>query len=466
MLSALSKPAPRWGLAARALPAMVALVAVASAVVGCRAPAGPPDHQPASASAPADRATRSDPPPSSEQADPPPSATDLHGELLVVDGQRVLRVWGTPEQMGYAHGYLLRSEILEIVDDYALDLIGPAALDTAGSLYATVADIPPRLRREAAAIVEGMAAAGGKHSARLDRDLSATDLLVLNAITDLVAIGCSSVSAWGESTADDPKAPGSPLMVRNLDWSDDPDLLRNQLLIVTQPEDPARQPVASVAFAGYIGCLSCMSDAGVSALFNMGYGDGAASPTQALAGFSPANLLLRDALERRDIDGDGQSRIADVHQALAGATHAGSYILHLLEPRHGAEVPALVLEVEADGVVARHPDPTGLGPTMLAATNHHRQKSEPEACRRYRTIEHATRANKQRFDRESLWALGGRIRLSEVVHTVLVEPDARWLGLWLRAPGEPAQAATVPVGHDLAALFAAPPARRAVPPAG
>jgi len=51
---------------------------------------------------------------------------------------------------------------------------------------------------------------------RLDRDLRATDLLVIGAMTDLVAIGCSSLSAWGASTQD--ALGGDPIVVRNLDW--------------------------------------------------------------------------------------------------------------------------------------------------------------------------------------------------------------------------------------------------------
>lgn len=66
-----------------------------------------------------------------------------------------------------------------------------------------------------------MEPAGGAHVPRLGRDLRATDLLVLDAMTDLLAIGCSSVSAWGPATKGDPALAGAPAIVRNLDWSND-----------------------------------------------------------------------------------------------------------------------------------------------------------------------------------------------------------------------------------------------------
>lgn len=387
--------------------------------------------------------------PAAEPAAEPTGA--LHGELTVESGQRVLRVWGTPQQMGFAHGALLRAQILEVVDEYALGVIPPATIDAAGSVYAATADIPSRLRVEAEAVIEGMRSRGSIHVQTLDRDLLPRDLLVLNAMTDLVAIGCSSVSAWGASTQGDGALASAPVVVRNLDWSTETPLLRNQLVIVYQPDDEQRQAVTSVAFAGYLGCLSCVNETGVTTLFNMGYGDGTASLAGAMAGFAPANLMLRDALERRDVDGDGVSTPDDVESAVREATHAGSWILHVLGP--DGDVPARILEVEADGVVRRDPDET-LGPTVLAATNHLRAKARPQPGARWRQIERRNAETRRAYSADVLWDLGRSLRLDEVVHTLLVEPKSQRMRLWLRAPHERADAKTAPAEHDLAALMA------------
>ncbi len=385
-------------------------------------------------------------------ADVTKAAPTTHGELREVEGQRVLHVWGTPRQMGRAHGALLRGEILDVIDGYALDVLGPATIDRVGMMFA-VADVSARLREEAEGIIEGMQAAGGVHSEGLGRALVATDLLVLNAMTDLVAIGCSSVSAWGDAVADD--ARGDLVAVRNLDWDDAPALLRNQMLIVYAPSEPTRQPVVSVAFAGYIGCLSCMNEAGVTALFNMGYGDGAASLATAATGFAPANLLLRDVLEQRDVDGDGASKADDVEAGLRQAQHAGSYLLHVLQP--GSEAPARILEVEADGVVTRGPNADGpLGASMLAATNHLRGKDGRQACRRYDRIEATARKSRRRVDEAALWSLGRRLRLDDVVHMMLVRPEDRSLRVWLRGPGESSSSRAAGVTHRWSDLLRVP----------
>lgn len=397
--------------------------------LACRAEA--PQPRPRASTPEADPVASPRPEPLELQPELAPESSSVHGSLETVEGQRVLRVWGTPRQMGHAQGVLLHDEIIDVLDGYALDVISPSQLEAASKLYGTVADIAPNLREEAQGVVEGMREAGAVRIERLDRDLRATDLLVMGAMTDLVAIGCSSLSAWGASTQD--ALAGDPMVVRNLDWDDAPALLRNQLIVVYQPSDPERQPVVSVSFAGYLGCLSCLNEAGVTTLFNMGYGDGAASLVQAAGGFSPANLLLRDLLERRDVDGDGASRADDIEFGLRAATHAGSFILHVVEPK--GEQPARVLEVESDGVHVRNAGLAG-GDSVLAATNHLRGKDGPQSCRRYDKIEKTSRKRGHRWDADSLWALARDVRLSDVVHTLLVQPRTRTLRVWFRQPGD------------------------------
>ncbi len=378
---------------------------------------------------------------------PPRAVAGVKGTLTDERGTPVLRVWGTPRELGHAHGYLLRERILRVIDGYALDAVPPATLAAVGAVLERAGAIPPSLREEAEGLVEGMRAAGGARIERLDRELGVADLLALNAMTDLIAVGCSSVSAWGAALDE-----GGPTVVRNLDWSDDPELLANQVVIVTMPDEPTRQPLVSVAFAGYIGCLSCINEAGVTGLFNMGYGDGVASPTAALGGFSPANLLLRDALERRDPDADGRASADDVEHVVRAAKHVGSYIVHVVEPLAPGRAPARVLEVESDGVVTRRPGEDALRAELLAATNHLRTKAEPQACNRYDRVVAASRRHRDGFSRDELWKLVTELRLPEVVHTIRVDVDARRIGVWLRASGERDDAEVAPVLHEWDAL--------------
>src|SRR5262245_35344561 len=49
---------------------------------------------------------------------PPPAPGTLTGKLTNHDGVRILYLWGTPYERGYAHGRLLAHEILDIADHY------------------------------------------------------------------------------------------------------------------------------------------------------------------------------------------------------------------------------------------------------------------------------------------------------------------------------------------------------------
>ncbi len=364
----------------------------------------------------------------------------MQGTLRELGGQRVLHVWGTPYEMGYAHGYLLREAILDVVDGYALDAVPRATFTLAATSLAADGIIDASLREEARAMIEGMKAAGGAESRKLGRNLNADDLLLFNSLTDLVAIGCSSVSAWGSATAAEPELKGELALVRNLDWAADPALLKSQVIVAYEPSDPEKQALVSVGFAGYLGCLSCMNETGVSALFNMGFGDGAATLAQAATGFAPANLLLREALSARDIDGDGRSNADDVLHKIRASRHAGSYIVHLVEPAReaiaGGRPPARIIEVEATGVDVRRADAgSKLGAEILAATNHLRTRPAPFACSRYRRIEESVEARHQILRLEPLWTLGEAVRIdADVVHTMMIVPATRQLSVRMRAP--------------------------------
>ncbi|MGB1276450.1 MAG: C45 family autoproteolytic acyltransferase/hydrolase, partial [Nannocystaceae bacterium] len=359
----------------------------------------------------------------------PEADREIHGKVRMVDGQRLVNLWGTPQQRGYAHGYLLRAQVLDVVDGYVLEALDPKLFTNLGGVYDASAQIDAGLRQEAAAMIAGMKAAGGAQVAKLGRELTAVDILLMNAMTDLVAVGCSSVSAWGEATAADPELAGALAVVRNLDWAANPALLRSQVVMVYEPDDAEQQPVVSVAFAGYLGCLSCMNRAGVTSLFNMGYGEGVGSRTRLAMGFAPANLLLRQAMQARDIDGDGKSTAADIVEALEAGKHAGSYLVHVLEPPKQAASrgapPAHVVEVEAEGVAVRAPEESSkLGGHVLAATNHLRKRQAAKPGRRYREIERTVSKARQAVDQPGLWSLGERVQISaDVVHTLMFVPE-------------------------------------------
>ncbi len=351
-----------------------------------------------------------------------------------VDRAGVLHLWGTPHEMGYAHGRLMAKRIISVVDGYALRALPARKYALVREALLRVLVVPPALRAELEGLAAGLRDSSHDESARLKRSLDVEDLIVLNAWTEVVRVGCSSLSAWGESTAADPSLKGALAIVRNLEWSDAPALLEQQLVIRFAPK--GGQPVVSIAFPGYVGCLSCMNASSVGAFFNMGRDQRKKTAAPKLQpGLTPATLALRAAMEA--------PRSAD--RAKLAAALSGRWmdrgIVHVVDP-HGATVLELS---DTLGTIRRGADPESkLGGSMLAATNHLRAGVPQQRCRRY---EHIERAGAGPTTEDAMWALSQRVALASIVYRLLYVPAQQRLRLQLRAPRR--MLAGSPPGRDV-----------------
>ena len=129
---------------------------------------------------------------------------ELCGRLNEYEGLTVLELWGTPEQAGYAHGYLLAERILRLLDDYVLS----DALMPNRQVYETLVirgvhrwfDWPEPGERELRALLRGMQdrlGPDGMHSRKLQRQVAIDDLMAANTLADWFCMLCSSFSVWG-----------------------------------------------------------------------------------------------------------------------------------------------------------------------------------------------------------------------------------------------------------------------------
>jgi len=169
------------------------------------------------------------------------------GRLEVLPaGLAVLRLEGTPEEMGAQHGTLLGEEIRTLMRDYLPKVTrGPRekALERARALEPR---IPERHRREMKALAE---AAGVPYD----------DILLGSVVVELFGLhGCSSAAAFGPATAD-----GRTVVGRNLEWPDHGILGKHALLLAVRPE--GMRPFVSVGFPGLTGVVTGMNGAGVFA---------------------------------------------------------------------------------------------------------------------------------------------------------------------------------------------------------
>ncbi len=349
---------------------------------------------------------------------------DLCGELRRVDGLPVLRLWGTSQQRGYAHGYLLADRIHDLFGRFLADRRtsgGPEHYQRVSlPLAETTLRVRPIYEREMRAIADGLRDRLGPQAAvvpALGRPIEYRDLLALNALSDYLRPMCSSVAAWGPMTAD-----GSTLTGRNLDWPRHEWMIGQEIVIAQRPsETPRRAGFVAVTWPGFIGCLTGMNERGVTIAIH----DVPGPPADRLIGVTPRGLVFREALESA-VGSDSADEIAAVFRRRRVLVGSNAFVSWPFD-RAASNGAAAVLEydgrrTEGDGVTIRRPgaDENAVGTAdqppssaCLACTNHYRRRGVPAACGRYETLHDAlhgrSMAGAKPFDAAAAWALLGEV---------------------------------------------------------
>lgn len=320
------------------------------------------------------------------------ASADVNGELILDNEIPVLRVWGTHYEMGYAHGYLMGDRILHEFDGFILPLtlhnpnFYQFVLDKFQDLYT----IPEKYTSEAQGLIDGAIDAGfDLYIPMLGRELSALDIEATGAMPDLIGlVSCSTLMAWGEATRDDPELAGMTALVRNMDWlaiPSDPTFLARQTVLIARSPNEGRKTI-SIYYPGLIGCLSCMNDAGVSALQHQVHPGVLFYKRDYSEKFIPINIAMREGLELFDPDGDGLATTNDVAivvEALPKSSQYNIVLADMFEQDH----PPFILETANNGSTRRYfEDDPDFPPMTLGATNHFRKLKSPHYCSRYGTI--------------------------------------------------------------------------------
>ena len=251
---------------------------------------------------------------------------------------RTLEIWGDPQERGRRHGQTLGSDI-RLLRRAILTYLARISLYAGGlPLYGLLHWLargfwpytPPHLRQEMVALAAGA-------------EVSLGSILLLNVVDDLAnnSPRCSALAVGDRRTAR-----GDYLMGRNLDYPVFTEYLsRLQTLFLLSPHQG--QPLASLAWPGYVGVCTGINASGV-ALAQLS----AMSRDRTRKG-TPAALRFRQALE------DGHTVAGVAARVLAAPGTIGNNLM-LCGPRE-----ALVLELSARQAAARRPH-RGL----LTATNH------------------------------------------------------------------------------------------------
>jgi hypothetical protein len=316
----------------------------------------------------------------------------VNGDTLTVQGKKILKIWGTHYERGYATGYLLGDKIKLISEDYFISYVymsNAALYESRRNYFVDNFEIEDKYTQEAQGIIDGMIEAEiDLFSVVLQRDMDPVDVLMSNAIVDIIALGelnddlefgCSSLSSWGESTILDPELAGNLVITRNMDWMPHPALLDNHLLVVHFPSEVDEVNWASFTFPGMFGALSAINEDGLCAFMNMGNNNNYSNEED----LHPIFLSIRNGIEIYDYNGDYETNAEDIVDAVQDMLHLSGSIVHCANESYG-----LVIECNnVNGTEVRDDTENTVIPLYhLAATNHFRKLYPPASCYRYDNI--------------------------------------------------------------------------------
>jgi hypothetical protein len=356
-----------------------------------------------------------------------PGRTQVNGTLSDIDGIPILRVWGTAQERGFAHGFLMADRASQLMDGFLRD--GPLARSAGQYETQTL----PKLRRmkvdpEHEAEMRGILAGIEQRLGALPqipflgRPLRYEDVLAVNCTGDLIRSGCSSFAAWGALTED-----GQTIGGRNMDWPAIPALLDTQFVLVNvPPPEGGKLGWASVTWPTFVGCLTGMNAEGVTVATH----DAGGHPPSTSAGFTPYGWIFRNALESARAD----TALEDVARAIRAHVCIVGNNMMVTRPSTDGAPGGYVFEFDGDlpvggGLTVREHEPAD---SFLACTNHFRKRSPPIGGERYagltRTLGRiAASDGKRHVDLGRAWKMMRGVSLEGTLtyHSVVFEPDKR-----------------------------------------
>ncbi|XP_077988524.1 protein dcd1A-like [Glandiceps talaboti] len=240
------------------------------------------------------------------------------------DSFSVVHVWGSPYDMGYAHGTIMKEEATKFVNDvwkYLEDTIIDAINSTVPLPYFTkwfvkdVADMGMDLALDLENLLvekytskyfldelQGMADATG---------LDFKKLKGIHMLGEITKGTCSMFGAWGKAVP----TPGTVLQLRALDWNMDGPFKNYPQVTVYHPDPDGTNghAFANVGWTAWIGSITGMSSKQM-AISEIGIVDADDSWGSESRSGVPFTYLLRDILQFDNTVDDSINRIANAHR--------------------------------------------------------------------------------------------------------------------------------------------------------
>ncbi len=327
----------------------------------------------------------------------PIKSQEINGEILSEDNNiKIIRVWGTHEERGYATGYLLADNILDLYENFIIPSFGDY-MSLARMVISNPAhfNIPQEYQNEAMSMIEGIMDAG--HEIEADY----IDILLANSFLDVANIGmlnlnlkngCSSLLSWGNATADT-ELNGKSVITRHMDWNDMDVIIRNQAMVIHLPDEEDEQPWLLIGFAGQISVLSGFNKSGLAVMQHMladNYSSGSLNRA-----YEPIWFTLRKIIEKKDINGDEENNAKDIYTGIkANANgYADGYIITGIAPATFANdsLTAIIAEIAPSSPYMSfryntYEDDNIPGDNLYAANSSISRNDAQNFCMRYNAI--------------------------------------------------------------------------------
>lgn len=181
-------------------------------------------------------------------------ATVPSGELQWIGDLPVIRLHGTPYDMGYQHGSLLRAQVRASVRNVMAFADRQAGIPGMGRwlvrrrLDKAWSQMEPFVPAHALEEMQGLADGAGIPLKALER---------IHALPDLTSATCASFAASGAATRD-----GRLIHIRNLDWAIQSGVQSYAALMVVEPN--GGRPFVNIGWLGFIGVITGINQQGIS----------------------------------------------------------------------------------------------------------------------------------------------------------------------------------------------------------
>lgn len=234
-----------------------------------------------------------------------PTKTVEKGCLEIIDNQRVVYLQGSPYEIGYQHGSLLKTEIADNIARFLSPVLSsnqtkpPVIVQFLEAIPTIIPHIPAALTEE----MQGIANAAEQPFSKI---------LLLNLFPEM--FHCSAVTVNGDATTN-----RELYHVRVLDYAAGNGLQHTAVLAVVKPD--TGYPFINFTYAGFVGCVTGMNSEKISIgeIGGKGYGhwDGV-----------PMAFLLRSIVQHA-------SSLAEIKQTLDTTARTCEYFYVFADGKTG-----------------------------------------------------------------------------------------------------------------------------------